>query len=286
MLSYRHAFHAGNHADVLKHIIWISIINYFKRKDSAFYVHDTHAGAGIYDISSDMMQKKKEFQSGIAALYDGQHDNMLIKEYVDLVKSFNADSDGLNIYPGSPLVSAALLREQDRMSITDLHSTEFPKLKELFKGNKQVKVHNVDAYEGLLSMTPPKERRGAVLIDPSYEIKDEYATLVQKLGKALTKFPTGVYAIWYPVLARKQTENYINALKAMLRSKNQKNEIGFLRAELSIAPDREDGYGMVGSGMFIVNPPYVLKQELEEVLPILKKTLAPQEGQFILQDNK
>jgi 23S rRNA (adenine2030-N6)-methyltransferase len=282
MLSYRHAFHAGNHADVLKHIIWGEILGYLKHKEAPFYIHDTHAGAGLYEISSDMMQKTQEYQTGIAEFYDDNTDNDAIKTYCEYIKSFNKEGGALSLYPGSPALSQLLLRPQDRMVVTDLHSTEYPVLEELFKYDKRVRVCKIDAYEGLLAQLPPKERRGAVLIDPSYEIKSEYNVLPQKLGKALTKFPTGTYAIWYPVLKRTDTESFIKHLVSALHAKNHKNPITYLRAELCVSADREDGFGMVGSGMFIVNPPYVLKGVLDDVMPILKQRMADKDGQYIL----
>lgn len=285
MLSYRHAFHAGNHADVLKHIVWIEILDYLRKKDKAFYVHDTHAGAGAYVINSDMMQKKQEYLSGIAALYDYAGPCDEIKRYVALIRCFN-EANALTSYPGSPLISQAMLREQDRMCVTDLHGTDIPLLRQALGRDRRIKVKQMDAYEGLLSMLPPKEKRGAILIDPSYEIKNEYTILPQKLGHALTKFPNGVFAIWYPVLRRSDTENFIRRLDAILRSKNQANPLSALRIELNIAPDREDGFGMVGSGMYVINPPFILRPMMDQVLPILNNLLSGNKGHILLEDNK
>lgn len=285
MLSYRHAFHAGNHADVLKHIVWIEILDYLRKKDKAFYVHDTHAGAGAYVINSDMMQKKQEYLSGIAALYDYAGPCDEIKRYVALIRCFN-EANALTSYPGSPLISQAMLREQDRMCVTDLHGTDIPLLRQALGRDRRIKVKQMDAYEGLLSMLPPKEKRGAILIDPSYEIKNEYTILPQKVGHALTKFPNGVFAIWYPVLRRSDTENFIRRLDAILRSKNQANPLSALRIELNIAPDREDGFGMVGSGMYVINPPYILRPMMDQVLPILNNLLSGNKGRILLEDNK
>jgi len=285
VLSYRHAFHAGNHADVLKHIVWIEILDYLRKKDKAFYVHDTHAGAGAYVINSDMMQKKQEYLSGIAALYDYAGPCDEIKRYVALIRCFN-EANALTSYPGSPLISQAMLREQDRMCVTDLHGTDIPLLRQALGRDRRIKVKQMDAYEGLLSMLPPKEKRGAILIDPSYEIKNEYTILPQKVGHALTKFPNGVFAIWYPVLRRSDTENFIRRLDAILRSKNQANPLSALRIELNIAPDREDGFGMVGSGMYVINPPYILRPMMDQVLPILNNLLSGNKGRILLEDNK
>tara|TARA_R110002124_G_scaffold64985_1_gene177175 strand:+ start:62088 stop:62945 length:858 start_codon:yes stop_codon:yes gene_type:complete len=284
MLSYRHAFHAGNHADVLKHIIWCEILGYLKRKEAPFYIHDTHAGAGLYDVDSDMMQKTQEYQSGIAAFYDFETGNEAIDSYCTQIKKFNTEQAGLQKYPGSPALSQRLLRPQDRMVVTDLHSTEYPVLQGLFKHDRRVQVRKIDGYEGLLAQMPPKERRGAVLIDPSYEIKNEYTILPQKLGKALTKFPTGTYAIWYPVLKRTDTEHFIKHLISALNAKNHKTPIPYLRAELNVSADREDGFGMVGSGMFVINPPYILKGVLDALMPILKERMADKDGGFILSE--
>lgn len=288
MLSYRHAYHAGNHADVLKHVVWCEILRYLAQKDKPFYVQDTHAGAGLYDVSSEMMQKKQEYISGAVPLMRNAAglQSSLLQNYVDIVRGFNPDTDDLQTYPGSPSITQKFLRVQDRLLLTDLHGTELPQLKALFKGDKRVSTRQADGYEVMISALPPKEGRGAVLIDPSYEVKDEYQTLPNRLGKALTRFPNGVYAIWYPVLGRTRTESFIKQLSLIIKSKNTKNSMATLRAELNVSPDREEGFGMVGSGMFIINPPYTLKADLDLAMPELLTNIAPQTGRFIIEENK
>ena len=232
-----------------------------------------------------MMQKRQEYLSGIAGLYNYAGECDEIRRYVEVIRGFN-QPDTLETYPGSPLITKALLREQDRMCVTDLHGSDIPLLRRALGRDRRIKVKQMDAYEGLLSMLPPHEKRGATLIDPSYEIKKEYTILPQKVGHALTKFPNGVFAIWYPVLRRSDTESFIRQLDAILRSKNQANPLSALRIEFNVEPDREDGFGMVGSGMYVINPPYVLEPVMAKVLPILNQQLTGGKGRVFLDANK
>ncbi len=288
MLSYRHAFHAGNHADVVKHMVWAFVLNYLCQKDKPFYVHDSHAGAGLYELASDMMQKKQEYQSGILRLLENESAIAapILADYLTLIRGFN-DGAGkdISVYPGSPKIAQHYLRANDRMLITDLHGTDAPQLKALFADDARIRIQKKDAYDGLIAAVPPKEGRGAILIDPSYEVKDEYDILPNRLAKALTRFMNGVYIVWYPVLGRQKTEHFIKQLAAVLKSKNVKNPLSSLRVELNVLPDREDGFGMVGSGLYVVNPPYTLRPALDAAMPELVKFLAPETGRFIIEEN-
>ena len=198
MLSYRHSYHAGNFADVLKHIVQVAIIEYLKKKDKPFTVHDTHAGAGSYTIASDHMQKTGEYRDGIARLLDNRTGVGVIDQYVALVKKLNPVGK-LTEYPGSPLISASLLREQDRLQCSELHSTDFELLQRRFADDKRVRVEKLDAWQGFKAMLPPQHRRGLVLIDPSYEMEADYLGLLPALQMAMERFSTATYAIWYPV---------------------------------------------------------------------------------------
>lgn len=277
MLSYRHAYHAGNHADVLKHIIWCEILRYMKKKSKPLYVHDTHAGAGLYRYDSDMMQKKQEYKDGIIKLSAQLSSEPEVENYISFLKDDYLDH---GFYPGSPELSYHFLGEGDRMMLTEMHSTDFPLLKNRFSDRKNVNVVKSDAYDSLVSSVPPKEKRAAILIDPSYEIKEEYSILPKRLANALTKFPSAVFAIWYPVLARQETESFIKQLHMILKSKNHKNPITALRAELCIDLDRETGFGMTGSGMFIINPPYIMEGIMQRILPELVRLLSPEKGHY------
>lgn len=276
MLSYRHGFHAGNFADVLKHVVQVAIIDYLKRKDKPFCYHDSHAGAGEYPIDSAHMQKTGEYASGIARLLDADVHHPLLRAYLDAVRATNP-GDRLLSYPGSPRLARQLLRAQDRMQLTELHPADFDRLRKRFAGDRQVRLQKLDAYQGLKSMLPPRERRGLVLIDPSYEIKSEYRAVIKGLQAAHQRFATSVYALWYPMIERQATEHFMAGLA--------RSGIGdMLRVELCVRADAP-GHGMTGSGMVIVNPPYVLEGQLAELLPELCLLLeqVPGEGHFLLQ---
>jgi len=263
MLSYRHSYHAGNFADVLKHCVQLAIIEYLKKKDKPFCYHDTHSGAGGYVIASSEMQKNGEYQSGIGKLFGRKTDVDVIDQYVDLIGALNA-SGRLNNYPGSPQIALLAKRSIDRMQLTELHPADFSHLQQMLGKRKKVKVYQQDAWQGLKAMLPPAEKRGLVLIDPSYEVKQDYKTIVTSLQEAHKRFSAGVFAIWYPVLERDATEQFIRSLA-------QAGISNMLRIEHCVLPDDENG--MTGSGMIVVNPPYTLKADMEKALPVLSKLL-------------
>lgn len=265
MLSYRHAFHAGNHADVLKHAVLCACIDYLKKKDKPFTYHDTHAGAGQYPLQQAMMKKNEEYQTGITkllAMPKGMPD--ALKRYKQTVQACNPH-EALSIYPGSPLLVSKLLRPHDKMQLTELHPDDSARLNKLFAANKQVRVLKQDAWQGIKALLPPQLKRGMVLIDPPYELKHEYRDVVNGLKSAYQRFATGTYAIWYPVLERQSCERFMQQLK--------KTGIpAMLRLELSITEDL-GGRGMTGSGMVVINPPWTLADEFAQVLPWLVKAL-------------
>lgn len=273
MLSYRHSYHAGNFADVLKHCTQLAIIEYLKRKDKPFCYHDTHSGAGAYTVSSAEMQKNGEYQSGIGKLF-GRHTGVgSIDHYIDLIGTLNP-TGRLNHYPGSPQVALLARRPADRMQLTELHPADYSHLQTLIGRAKKVKVYQQDAWQGLKSLLPPAEKRGLVLIDPSYEVKQDYKTIVTALQQAHKRFSSGIFAIWYPVLERKATEQFIERLA-------NAGIPNMLRIEHCILPDVENG--MTGSGMIVVNPPYTLKADMDMALPVLDKLLSEGEcGSTIL----
>ena len=275
MLSYRHSYHAGNFADVLKHIVQVAIIEYLKKKDKPFTVHDTHAGAGSYAIASDHMQKTGEYRDGIARLLDNRTGVGVIDQYVALVKKLNPVGK-LTEYPGSPLISASLLREQDRLQCSELHSTDFELLQRRFADDKRVRVEKLDAWQGFKAMLPPQHRRGLVLIDPSYEMEADYLGLLPALQMAMERFSTATYAIWYPVLDRNRTESFIRRfVKAEIPN--------MLRVECCPRPDAS-GRGMTGSGMLIINPPYTLAQHMAQAMPVLKNALCEPNGHTLVRE--
>ncbi len=263
MLSYRHSYHAGNFADVLKHCTQLAIIEYLKRKDKPFCYHDTHSGAGGYTIASPEMQKNGEYQSGIGKLFGRKTGVDIIDHYIDLIGSLNT-SGRLNSYPGSPQIALSSKRRDDRMQLTELHPADFSHLQQLMGKNKKVNIYQQDAWQGLKALLPPVEKRGLVLIDPSYEVKQDYKTLVASLVETHKRFSAGTIAIWYPVLERKATEQFVGQLvRTGIRN--------MLRIEQCVLPD--DEAGMTGSGMIVINPPYTLKTEMEKALPVLDKYL-------------
>jgi 23S rRNA (adenine2030-N6)-methyltransferase len=273
MLSYRHSYHAGNFADVLKHSVQIAILEYLKKKDKPFCYHDTHSGSGGYAIHSPDMQKNAEYQNGIGKLFGRKTGVDVIDQYIALIGSLNSGGR-LNNYPGSPQIALLEKRPIDRMQLTELHPGDFSRLQKMMAKNK-VKVYQQDAWQGLKAMLPPPEKRGLVLIDPSYEVKQDYKTIVTTLKETYKRFSSGIFAIWYPVLERDATEKFIRSLA-------QAGIPNMLRIEHCILPDVDSG--MTGSGMIVVNPPYTLKKDMEKALPVLSKRLDEGEGgSFIVE---
>lgn len=280
MLSYRHSYHAGNHADVLKHLVQVTILDYLLQKDKPLCYHDTHAGAGLYSLSSEHAQKTAEYQQGIARLWHYQPKSLPLVRYINLIKSLNPDNE-LAFYPGSPKIAALMLRPQDTIQATELHPSDLPILQSQFAKRRYSRIENIDAYAGFKAMLPPLVKRGLVLIDPPYELKTEYTDLVAGLSEAYRRFPQATYAIWYPVIERPAVEAFITAIVAT-GIKNQ------LRIEYCPYPDKT-GFGMSGSGMLVINPPYTLadnmRDALTELAPLLAGTPAtsPEEARLLWQ---
>ena len=268
MLSYRHSFHAGNHADVLKHIVLMLILENLKLKDKGFYYLDTHAGVGRYQLSSDEAEKTGEYKEGIGRLWERTDLPQEISRYVDLIKNLNFDAKTLRYYAGSPLIAAQLLRPQDRALLTELHPRDFPLLRNNFKEFKNVSVKCDNGFQQLKATLPPKERRGLVLIDPPYELKEDYDLVVKAAEEGYKRFATGTYAIWYPVVLRQQTKRIFKGLQASGIRK-------ILKIELAVRPD-SDQRGMTASGMAVINPPWTLENQMKTMLPYLVKTLVPE----------
>ncbi|WP_028114747.1 23S rRNA (adenine(2030)-N(6))-methyltransferase RlmJ [Ferrimonas kyonanensis] len=267
MLSYRHSFHAGNHADVLKHTVQALILESLKRKDKPFVVHDTHSGAGRYDLHSEHSEKTGEYVDGIARIW-GLDCPQSMHPYLKAVKALNPNGE-LRHYPGSPLLTKTLTREQERLVLTELHPTDFPRLRQEFRGERRAKLYQEDGYARLKASLPPKERRGVVLIDPPYELKNEYKDLVKGIKEAVQRWASGTYAIWYPVVRRQE----ITTLERALARTGIRN---ILQIEMNVDADNMD-YGMTGSGMIVINPPWTLEQQMRELLPWLTPKLAQTE---------
>jgi 23S rRNA (adenine2030-N6)-methyltransferase len=272
-MNYRHVYHAGNFADTFKHIVLVALINSLKRKDSAFSFLDTHAGTGIYDLTTGPSQKGHEYLSGIERVRQMASPPPLIADYLECVKALNPKSDALTYYPGSPSIVEHLMRAQDRAILTELHEEDWETLKNNFHYDTRIAVHHQDAYQGLKAFLPPKERRGLVLIDPPYEKPNELDSMNSVLGTALKRWETGIYALWYPIKLAKTIERFHHAVKQNLDKK-------VLVVELSVYPENTPTH-LNGSGMLIVNPPWKLDEELKAIMPALWKALSPnQQGRY------
>ncbi len=277
MLSYRHAFHAGNHADVLKHFVQLQILQYFNQKDKPYWAIDTHAGAGLYALDSGYATQNAEFQSGIARLIGRDDLPAALAEYVALVRGLNPDGS-LKIYPGSPWVAMQVLRSQDQLKLFELHPTDSQLLNENFASTgRRVKIQAIDGFTGLKAVLPPAPRRGMVLIDPPYEEKQDSQRVPAALKDALKRFETGTYAVWYPQLQRHESQHFVEALKRVPAK-------SWLNVSLAVQTPSADGFGMHGSGMFIINPPWTLHATLKKVMPYLVNVLGQDKGAgFVLE---
>jgi len=264
MLSYRHSFHAGNFADVLKHIILIQNLEYLTKKDKPFCCIDTHAGPGKYELDGEYALKTREFDNGIAKLWQRNDLPECVARYVSLIKRFNSP-DKLTRYPGSPLITKQLLRDKDRLCLFELHNTEIKLLTAEANKDKRINVFHADGLTSCLKLLPPTERRGLVLIDPSYEIKSDYQQVVETLVAMHKRFATGTYALWYPVIDRSRNQKLERAIKACGINNVQLFELG-IRAD-------SNEHGMTASGMIVINPPWTLAAEMKQVLPWLAEVL-------------
>jgi len=270
MLSYRHAFHAGNHADVLKHSIIVHILRHLAQKEKAFWYLDTHAGAGVYELFGAYASQNAEYETGIAKLWS-QHDlPPLLSDYIAQVRALNTDQ-ALRFYPGSPWLAWRLTRPQDRLRLFELHPTEIKILRDNFAqlqpdGKTRALLYAGDGFSGLKALLPPPPRRAMVLFDPSYEDKQDYRRTLDTLQQSLRRFATGTYVIWYPQVQRPEAQRFAEQLK-QIAGKN------WLHALLQVCKPARDGYGLYGSGMFILNPPYTLAAHLKSALPYLVQKL-------------
>ena len=284
MFSYRHAFHAGNHADVLKHTVLIATLQHLLQKDAALTVLDTHAGAGLYRLDGDYASTSAESADGILRLVPPAALPALapaLQDYVDMVRAFN-QGDATRVYPGSPFITQRLLRAQDKLKLFELHPTDARSLAgniAQLEAGTQVAVLQEDGFEGVKKFIPPPARRALVLCDPSYEIKSDYLRVQALLQDALKRFATGVYAVWYPIIPRAEAHDLPRRLKTLA----QKAGKPWLHATLTVkssklaSPAAGEGArrpGLPASGMFVVNPPFTLQGVLREALPQMAQLLA------------
>jgi len=271
MLSYRHAFHAGNHADVLKHTVLLELLAYYNRKDKPWIYIDTHAGGGCYALESEQAGKTAEFGEGIGRLWARDDLPAPLAAYVGAVGQFNPHGR-LLFYPGSPALAMTQARAQDRLRLFELHPADFESLQRTFdREQERVQVRRADGFGALKGLLPPPSRRAVVLIDPPYEVKDDYRRVVDTLRDALRRFPTGTFAVWYPMLSRTEARMLPERLAEL-------GAESWLDVRLAVRSPARDGFGMFGSGLYVVNPPWLLPERLEKTLPWLVEHLGQDEG--------
>ena len=295
MLGYRHAFHAGNHGDVLKHCILIFCLEYLKQKDKAFYYIDTHAGAGEYSLNNGYAAQNREWEQGISRLYapkqgqsfdqsqnldrdtvqtEGPHPSipLPVSAYIECCGSFLERG----FYPGSPAIAKALLRKQDRGFCFELHPADHQMLQRFLSENKRFQIRGEDGFKGLISLLPPLTRRACILIDPSYELKSDYTALPHCLEAAFKRFPSGTYIVWYPLLGRKEAQQLPSVLTA-LKPEN------YCRLELAVTSSNASPWGMYGSGIIVFNPPWELKEQAESSLTFLASFLGDKNASWNME---
>lgn len=266
MLSYRHAFHAGNHADVLKHAVLVQLLRYLGQKDKAYWYIDTHAGAGVYSLVEGYATKTAEFETGIAKLWQRSDLPEVLEDYLAQIRALNPDGQ-LRYYPGSPYLAWRLMRAQDRMRLFELHTTEIEILRHNFRdAGRRAMLYAGDGFDGIKAILPPPPRRALVLVDPSFEDKRDYARTLGCIEESLKRFATGMYALWYPQVTRTESQRFPEQLKAL-------QPTNWLHVTLTVSRPPSDGYGLYGSGMFILNPPYTLAAQMKKTLPYLVDAL-------------
>ncbi len=294
MFSYRHGFHAGNHADVLKHFVLSQLLGYLNQKPAPYMVIDTHAGAGVYQLDSDYATKSGESDEGVALLWDRNDAPAAVNEYLQVIRDMNP-AGRLRHYPGSPFLAERLMRDQDRLRVFEMHPTDSKLLAENFRkleahaaANRQkssargtrVQLQRADGFAGLKALLPPPSRRGLILMDPSYEDKDDYRKVKVAIEDAQKRFATGTYAIWYPVLGRLESQQLPERLKRVAASE-------WLNVTLTVAGPAAQEQGLRSSGMFIINPPWTLEATLKDIMPWLTQALAQDDdARFVIQTGK
>jgi 23S rRNA (adenine2030-N6)-methyltransferase len=273
-MNYRHIYHAGNFADVFKHIVLTRVIKYMQKKDAAFRVLDTHAGLGVYDLSSEQAQRTGEWKTGIGKLLEAADQAPaevagLLAPYLGCVRALNPEG-GITTYPGSPKIARMLFRKQDRLTALELHPEDYESLHTEFEGDVQVRATKLDGWLGVKSHLPPKERRGIVLIDPSFEVYHEFFNILTALKEGHKRFATGTFLLWYPVKHRAGVSEFRDELKATGIPR-------ILDSFIEVRQTRGDAT-FDGSGMIVVNPPYTLEAELRTILAWLTPVMAFKKG--------
>ncbi len=273
MLSYRHGFHAGNHADVLKHLVLVQLLDYLAIKDKSFWYVDTHAGAGRYALDSRFATSRGESATGIARLWEADPLRLSkpLARYLGIVRALNPGGK-LRHYPGSPWFARSCMRPQDRIWLHEMHPADYAALEKAFRDSPvPASVADDDGFAALKSLLPPQPRRALIMIDPSYELKSDYAQLITTLRSALARFATGVYLVWYPVIPRREAHELPRRLESTANG-------NWLRVSLQPRAPRNETSGLYGSGVFVINPPHTLRPALEACMPQLAELLAIDAG--------
>lgn len=265
MLSYRHHYHAGNHADVLKHWLLATVLTYLNQKDKPYCYVDTHSGAGGYRLDTTEATKLNEFSEGIDKLMQASVNSPSLQAFCDLIEQ-NGYNDSHRRYPGSPKIAQLLTRDADILRLFELHTADFTKLKSMMQKDRRVQVNHTDGFGGLKALLPPASRRGLIMVDPAYEVKSEYSKVLSVLQDSCNRFATGVYLVWYPLLNRVENIQFRERLEKIRYAK-----WGNFQLETDTEGERS---GMYGSGVFVINPPWVLQQEAPAVLPELAALLS------------
>lgn len=275
MFSYRHGFHAGNHADVLKHSVLLYLIDYFQQKDAPYWLIDTHAGAGVYDLQDDWSQQSGEYQLGIERVWHEQALPPMLDRYVSFLETCESEM----IYPGSPWISLATMRHRDKARLFEWHPNEVQQLRHFVEQQdrwiqRNTKIFHDNGFKGLLALLPPPSKRAITIMDPAYENKQDYRAVCESIQGALKRFATGCYMVWYPCVKRVEKQDMIKYL--------EKLPVSWLHASLEIK--QASGMNFYGSGLFIVNPPYTLHSALAESLPVLVDLLGQDDhAKFMLK---
>ena len=282
MFSYRHAFHAGNHADVLKHLVLIATLRHLQLKEPAITLVDTHAGAGLYRLDGDYAKTSAEAADGFLKLVATQPKEPYapaLKDYIDMVAGFNT-TNHWSVYPGSPFIIQSLLSGRDKLKLWEMHPTDIKTLTSniaQLEAGRQVAILREDGFEGLKKFLPPPSRRALVLCDPSYEVKHDYARVAAMITDAMQRFATGTYAVWYPIIPRPEAHDLPKKLKTLANKSGK----AWLHATLTVKSSKltqdEQGEvvrpGLPASGMFLINPPHTLKAALKDALPQMVELL-------------
>ncbi len=274
MLSYQHGYHAGNFADVIKHIALTRLLNYLTMKDKPLFYLETHAGKGLYDLKNKQAEKTGEYKQGINLIWsDKKKLPPVFKDYLKVISQLNPTQD-LRHYPGSPYLAMNQLRPQDRMYFCELHPGEFEALDELPHFNKKVHASNTDGIAAMRALLPPPEKRGLVFIDPSFELKEEYKDIPAAIKQAFTHFSSGVFCLWYPVVNRRLADKLVRNMKDIKIK-------GALRIEFNLTLAPMDG--LSGTGLWVINPPYTFAEEMKSVLDILRTYFNPGVSSYIIE---